>query len=138
MAGVLPQGISAWTLKYMDWVKKGVMFGPDAQKAVLLDYITEVDHARDRIERLDKAIDDAAAAAPERMRAVIDALQALRGIAKVSAVTIVAEVGEVSRFCPPPPAHGLQRRSLERTFQRHENPPRRHHPSRQQSSSQDR
>jgi transposase len=29
---------------------------------------------------------------------VIEALQALRGIAKVSAVTIVAEVGELSRF----------------------------------------
>src|SRR5207249_615938 len=71
------------------------------QKAVLLDYITEVDHVRDRIGRLEKAIDEATAAAPERMRAVIDALQALRGIAKVSAVTIVAEVGELSRFARP-------------------------------------
>ena len=32
------------------------------------------------------------------MRQVIDALQGLRGIAKVSAVTIVAEVGQLSRF----------------------------------------
>ena len=35
------------------------------------------------------------------MRAVIEALQALRGIALVSAVTIVAEVGELSRFTKP-------------------------------------
>ena len=35
------------------------------------------------------------------MRAVIEALQALRGIAQVSAVTIVAEVGELSRFAKP-------------------------------------
>src|SRR5213594_3123326 len=83
-----PQGVKAWTVKHMEWVKKDVEFGHEAQKSVLLDYITEVDHARDRIDRLDKAIDEAAAAAPERMRAVIDALQALRGIAKVSAVTI--------------------------------------------------
>jgi transposase len=96
-----PQGVKAWTVKHLEWVKKDVEFGHEAQKAVLLDYITEVDHARDRIERLDKAIDEAAAAAPERMRAVIDALQALRGIAKVSAVTIVAEVGELSRFARP-------------------------------------
>ena len=96
-----PQGVKAWTLKHQDWVKKDVEFGYEAQKAVLLDYITEVDHARDRIERLEKAIDEAAVAAPERMRAVIDALQALRGIAKVSAVTIVAEVGELSRFARP-------------------------------------
>jgi transposase len=32
------------------------------------------------------------------MREVIDALQTLRGIAKVSAVTIVAELGELSRL----------------------------------------
>jgi transposase len=35
------------------------------------------------------------------MRAVIDALQALRGIALVTAVTIAAEVGELSRFATP-------------------------------------
>ena len=35
------------------------------------------------------------------MRAVIDALQALRGIALVSAVTIATEVGELSRFVKP-------------------------------------
>jgi transposase len=38
---------------------------------------------------------------PEAMRAVIEGLQALRGIAKVSAATIVAEVGELSRFSHP-------------------------------------
>jgi transposase len=36
------------------------------------------------------------------MRAVIDALPALRGIALVSAVTIDAEVGELSRFARAP------------------------------------
>ena len=39
--------------------------------------------------------------APARMRAVIEALQALRGIALVTAVTIVAEVGKLSRFTKP-------------------------------------
>ena len=40
------------------------------------------------------------------MRAVIDALQALRGIALVSAVTIVAEVGALSRFARAPQVMG--------------------------------
>jgi transposase len=40
------------------------------------------------------------------MRAVIDALQALRGIALVSAVTIVAEVGQLSRFARAPQLMG--------------------------------
>jgi transposase len=54
-----------------------------------------------RIEGLERAIDEAVRTVPARMRAVIDALQALRGIALVSAVTIVAEVGELSRFARP-------------------------------------
>jgi transposase len=68
---------------------------------VLTDYLAEVDHARERIKRLEGAIDEAVEAAPGGIRAVIDALQALRGIAKVSAVTIVAEVGQLSRFARP-------------------------------------
>ena len=48
-----------------------------------------------------RAIDEAVVRAPTQMRAVIAALQALRGIAQVSAVTIVAEVGELSRFAKP-------------------------------------
>jgi len=48
--------------------------------------------------RLDLAIEEAVKLTPPKMRAVIEALQALRGIAQVSAVTIVAELGEVSRF----------------------------------------
>jgi transposase len=43
-------------------------------------------------------IEEAVKRAPLKMRAVIEALQALRGIAHVSAVTIVAELGELSRF----------------------------------------
>jgi transposase len=43
-------------------------------------------------------MDDAVTRAPERTRAVIEALQALRGVAQVTAVTIVAEVGALSRF----------------------------------------
>ena len=83
------------------WVKSAVHFDHAAQEATLLDYIHEVDHVADRITRLEGAIDAAVKTAPARMRAVIEALQALRGIALVSAVTIAAEVGELSRFAKP-------------------------------------
>lgn len=59
-----------------------------------------------RLERLDRAIDDAVKTAPAPMRAVIEALQALRRVALVSAVTIVAEVGELSRFTRAPQLMG--------------------------------
>jgi len=96
-----PKDIRPWTAKYLEWVKREVQFDPPAQQAVLLDYLTEVDHARDRIQRLERSIDEAVKTSPERMRSVIAALQALRGIAQVSAATIVAEVGELSRFPRP-------------------------------------
>ena len=35
------------------------------------------------------------------MRAVIEGLQSLRGIAKISAVTMVSELGQISRFDRP-------------------------------------
>jgi transposase len=96
-----PEGVKAWTVKHLEWVKGHVHFELPAQEETLLDYRTEVDHARDRIERLERAIDEAIERAPESMRAVIAGLQALRGIAKVSAATIVTEVGELSRFDKP-------------------------------------
>jgi len=96
-----PTGVKAWTQSYLTWVKSAVDFAHAAQEATLLDYVHEVDHVAARIERLERAIDEAVKAAPVSMRAVIAALQALRGIALVSAVTIVAEVGELSRFTKP-------------------------------------
>ena len=96
-----PGGIRAWTERHLTWVRKEVHFPALAQQAVLLDYLAEVDHAKERIRRLEQAIDEAVCAAPPAMREVIAALQALRGIAKISAVTIVAEVGQLSRFRRP-------------------------------------
>jgi transposase len=98
--------MTPWTERYLTWIKQAVHFEQPAQEATLLDYLHEVEHVRERITRLERSIDDAIVAAPPRMRAVIDALQALRGIAKVSAVTIVAEVGELSRFARAPQLMG--------------------------------
>jgi transposase len=93
-----PMGVKPWTMKYLEWVKREVRFEQLAQEATLLDYLHEVEHVGARIARLDGAIEEAVKLAPPQMRAVIEALQALRGIAHVSAVTIVAELGEMSRF----------------------------------------
>jgi len=93
-----PVGVALWTVKYLEWVKRDVHFAVKAQEATLLDYLHEVEHMAARIVRLDSAIEEAVKVAPAKMRAVIEGLQALRGIAKISAVTIVAELGEVTRF----------------------------------------
>ncbi|MCL5745569.1 MAG: IS110 family transposase, partial [Acidobacteria bacterium] len=51
-------------------------------------------------------IDEAIKKAPPAMRAVVEALQALRGVARITAVTVVAEVGTLSRFARPRPLMG--------------------------------
>jgi transposase len=81
----------------MQWVK-AQHFEQPAQEDTLLDYLHEVEHAGERIERLEKSIDSSIEKMPEKMQAVIQGLQSLRGIARVSAVSIVAELGEISRF----------------------------------------
>ncbi len=90
----------SWTVRHLDWVRT-LHFEPAAQEAAFLDYLHEVEHAAERVGRLERAIDQAVAAAPTGMRAVIAALQALRGIKQVSAATVVAEVGPLSRFAKP-------------------------------------
>jgi transposase len=93
-----PSGVKPWTLKYMDWVRQQVQFEQPAQDYTRLDYLHEVEHANDRVRRLEEAIGEAVKLAPSQMREVIHALQAMRGIAQISAVTIVSELGQISRF----------------------------------------
>ena len=90
-----------WTNKHMDWIKRQVRFEIAALQAAFLDYVHEVEHAADRLDRLEKAIDDAIATAPTEIQEVVQALQALRGVGKIVAVSIVAEVGSLSRFTNP-------------------------------------
>lgn len=52
----------------------------------------------ERVSRLELAIDRAIESASPEKKAVIEALQALRGVAKVTAATIVTEVGTFQRF----------------------------------------
>jgi transposase len=97
---------TAWTRGHVAWIKTAVHFDQPAQEIVLADYVAEVEHIASRIARLDQAITDTARTAPPRMRAMIAALQALRGVAEVGAVTIVAEVGDLSRFHRAPQLMG--------------------------------
>lgn len=94
------EGVKNWTVKHLSWIKT-LHFEHPAQEVTFLDYLHEVQHEAERVDRLDRAIDQAIESVPAEMRAVIAALQALKGIRKVSAVTLVAEIGPVSRFSRP-------------------------------------
>ena len=101
-----PARMRAWTVTHLMWVKSQVHFEHPAQEATLMDYVGEVDHAAARIQRLEKAIEEAVTALPSGMQAAIEGLQALRGVAKLTAATIISEVGELSRFPKAPQLMG--------------------------------
>jgi transposase len=90
-------GVKAWTLGYLAWVRQ-IRFTQVAQESTRLDYLTEVEHMGERVARLEKAIAEAVKLASPEIQEVIQGLQALRGIAQISAVTIAAELGNISRF----------------------------------------
>src|ERR1700681_4238658 len=91
----------AWTKKYLEWIKTHVGFDQPALEATLSYYVQEVEHMAERILPLEKAIDEAVAQASPEIRAVIEALQALRGVAQMTAATVVCELGSLSRFQSP-------------------------------------
>ena len=51
--------------------------------------------------RLEQCIEEAVAQASPQIRTVIEALQALRGVAHITAATVVAELGSLARFENP-------------------------------------
>lgn len=58
-----------------------------SHQEVFIDYLNEVRRAKQRIERLEKAIVAGSARALKRLQELIAALQALRGVAKIGAAT---------------------------------------------------
>lgn len=92
-----PDGMKAWKGRYRAWLNT-LKFEHRALQVTFIEYVAETDHAAARVERLERAIDEAVDAAPEQMRALVRGLQALRGVAKVCAATVVTELGDVSRF----------------------------------------
>jgi transposase len=92
-----PQTTSAWTQKYVQWIRT-LQFEHVAQQATLVDYLGEVDHLEQRILRLERSIDEAVQKAPDALKSVIEGLQALRGVAKLTATTIAIEIGSFTRF----------------------------------------
>jgi len=89
------RGARTWTLAYRRWLTT-VRFAHPAQQIVLQDYIHAVQDAEARLARLTRQIEELL---PNwSMAPVVTALQAMRGVALVVAVTVVAEVGDFRRF----------------------------------------
>src|ERR1700758_4480943 len=59
-----PEGTSPWSEKYLQWVREQVPFEQPAQDYTRLDYLHEVEHANDRVRRLEEATGEAVKLAP--------------------------------------------------------------------------
>ena len=95
-----------------------------AQQIVLQDYIQALQNAEARRDRLTRQIEELL---PNwSMAPVVTALQAMRGVALVVAVTVVADVAGFRRFANARQADGLSRPRAVRTFVRRRHTPRRH------------
>ncbi len=96
--GRIYAGKKGWTLAYRRWLTT-IRFDHCAQQVVLQDYINAVTNAEERVERLTQQIADLGKTWSQAP--VVAALQAMRGVAFIVAVTVVAEVGEFTRFANP-------------------------------------
>ena len=91
-------GRPAWTKLHRRWLA-GLKFEQAVHHLVLEDYIQAVEAAEPRRDRLTAQIE---AMLPDwTLAPVVAALQTMRGMALVNAATLIAELGDLSRFANP-------------------------------------
>ena len=91
-------GRAGWTLPYRRWLAD-LSFPLAPQHIALQEYRDTIDETERRVERLTDQLRQLTPA--WRWAPVVDALQALRGVSFVTAVGLVAEVGDIRRFDHP-------------------------------------
>lgn len=96
--GRIYPGLRPWTKVHARWLAS-LTFPHPTHYLVLQEYRKAIEEAETRLDRLNQHI---AEAIPSwSMAPVIAAYQALRGVAFITAVTFVAEIGDVRRFETP-------------------------------------
>ena len=91
-------GRKAWSPAHRRWLA-GLRFAHPAQQIVLQEQIDTIEEAERRRDRLDQQIRELVPS--WSLAPVVAALQAMRGVAFLSAVVLVAEVGDFRRFANP-------------------------------------
>jgi transposase len=95
---VIYTGRSRWSKAFFNWLSDIAMPYP-AQQVALQEYIDAVHENLKRVERL---TDQIRLLTPGwRLAPVVSALQAARGVSLIVAVTLLAEMGDLSRFANP-------------------------------------
>jgi transposase len=91
-------GKTAWSKTFYRWLGE-LNFGDSSSQVAFTEYHLAVQAADQRVDRLTKALTGSATG--WRFESVVQSLQALRGIDVVSAIGLVAEIGDIARFDHP-------------------------------------
>lgn len=96
--GQVYRGKSRWTQAHWRWLE-AVAFAAPVQQLVLQEYIEAVKEAQRRVAGLEAQM--RAALPGWSLRPVVEGLMALRGVNLLTAMTLLAEVGDLTRFAAP-------------------------------------
>lgn len=96
--GKVYPGRSKWTKTYFQWLE-GLRFETAAQQIVFQEYVDMVKHTQERVASMEAEMRKALEG--WTLRPAVEGLMALRGVDLVAAMTIVAELGDLSRFESP-------------------------------------
>jgi transposase len=91
-------GRANWNPAHLRWLSEVVCPTP-AQQIVFQEYVRAVTEHTERLQRLEQELQEQVKS--WRLHPVVDALQALRGVQFTAAVTMVAEIGDLTRFDTP-------------------------------------
>ncbi|WP_416137234.1 IS110 family transposase [Halomonas sp. HK25] len=96
--GKIYGGKSKWIPAHFRWLET-VRFNTLVQQIVLQEYIEAVREAQRRVAGLERQM---AVALPSwSLAPVVEAIQAMRGVSLITAMTVLAELGDISRFDSP-------------------------------------
>src|SRR2546425_9738185 len=92
------EGRATWGPAHLRWLANVVCPTP-AQQIVFQEYVRAVSEQTVRLQRLEAELP--ALVQSWRWAPVVDAMQALRGVQVIAAVTLIAELGDLTRFDHP-------------------------------------
>lgn len=87
-----------WSSKYREWIYT-LKFKHAPLSVAFQEYLQSLNEIEQRIKRLEKEIESQAIEGPHAT--MIQALQCLRGVAVITAASLVAEIGSFKRFKTP-------------------------------------
>ena len=92
------EGRANWNAAHLRWLSEVVCPTPP-QQIVFQEYVRAVTEQHERLQRLQRALHDQVRS--WRLYPVVEAIQALRGVELTSAVILIAELGDLTRFDTP-------------------------------------